>query len=535
MADQISPYSGMAAYRGPVGEFNPWLYMSEEDRLAAERAMLERGGPNAYGALGRGDPRVPLPYDPVGHSQGQFDRWLADKQESALGMGPTVGAAAATALDFIPGPGESFPFMPGALGMAGGKKVSSLLDRMSPSARERAEDAAFGVGKKADGTKRFKDAAEEKKYNRLMKLSPDERIDQIDDEFWNDEFMGGLGENIWEDWNFDEIPTRGDELERTAREIRDNWDLEDKLGDEIRKHIPNEWNPDDFYEALPGELIDEIYRDWPEHYDEIRRTGKLHEDVHHLVDEWSKEKAEKLIEKKAKEYDPVLEDWDEDLMDWRSEDHDFEWADYGQERPVGERTRRREFDQMFKDEITDLSFAVGSDYEKKISQEIFDEFYEPYRDRNLKEWFEQWTDKLDGEEIFKELPQDTAEWTQETMSQVLKKLHDRKQPKLEDVEYHLGGRVGDDRAKDVLSKPKTQSVINEFLKGLKEIRDQAIDKALEHEDLSGLIDDMKYYAKREHGVKSKSSIKKIDDLKDKLSDVEAKERRAKFKVVKDDD
>lgn len=122
----------IGAYKGDPSGFNPWLYRSPEERLAAERAMLQQGGFNAYRGMDPRDPRHPYyaPRDDVQHQQEAYERYLTDKAEQLGAAGyPNVGAAAATGLELMGGgPGDAFPFMPGGLGAVYGKKMRDLID-----------------------------------------------------------------------------------------------------------------------------------------------------------------------------------------------------------------------------------------------------------------------------------------------------------------------------------------------------------------------------------------------------------------------
>ncbi len=153
---------GMRFPVGPMNtEFNPWAHMSPEERLIAERAMLAQAPPEQWNDMGVDprDPRHPLASDQGNMQQNQYEEMLRDidtgiqsnvvnpmTEAGYPNLGAGVGAAASAGAAMIPGPEEGIPFVGGlahGLGMAlPPKKIESIMDFMTPEAREAAEQRA---------------------------------------------------------------------------------------------------------------------------------------------------------------------------------------------------------------------------------------------------------------------------------------------------------------------------------------------------------------------------------------------------------
>lgn len=149
---EFNPYNHLAR---TGREFNPWDFLSPEERLAVEKDMLSQLPPREWADIPMSDPRHPLgSVDPLASQQNQYEDMLKDLdggiQENVVNpiskagypnLGAGIGAMAGAGTEMIPGPNEGLPFLGSGLGMAlpPRKKVESIMDFMKPEAREVAE------------------------------------------------------------------------------------------------------------------------------------------------------------------------------------------------------------------------------------------------------------------------------------------------------------------------------------------------------------------------------------------------------------
>lgn len=119
-----------------MGDFNPWDFLSPEERLAAERHMMAQMPANQWGEIPMDDPRHPLAVDTPNMQQNQYEQMMQGMeggiQENVVNpmteagypnLGAGIGAAGMAGAEMLtPGPNEGLPFM----GMAG--KIPKVVD-----------------------------------------------------------------------------------------------------------------------------------------------------------------------------------------------------------------------------------------------------------------------------------------------------------------------------------------------------------------------------------------------------------------------
>jgi len=388
--------------RFPVGpmrdqsQFNPWLYLSPEERLAAERHMIQQAPPEQWNNLvAPTDPRHPLNVDMGNMQQNQYENMLKDidtgikenvvypmAEAGYPNLGAGVGAVGMAGAEmFIPGPNEGLPFGGGLghLGMAlPPKKTESILDYMTPEAREMAEQRVremregLGYGDEAAAgpiDPYAKEAEQANPYADMMKkaedldarvLDPDtglpmerrapdspfretpepevvndsdqlklldelekkdtthlqDMFDDPDTHIWQEYWDdGSLDEGLFDDWNM----YGNTDVPTGADEaemLADRLRYGDYIGD-ISKKIEDRMDD----RNLPQEFrdwmrADDKYNGILNDFDEDGYTAEFGE----MKKEWSKEKAEEIVRKKIDEYEAYAASPD-------AADYELEWQD----------------------------------------------------------------------------------------------------------------------------------------------------------------------------------------------------------------
>lgn len=331
--------------------------------------------------------------------------------------------------------------------------------------------------RRAEQWKQEQAEAAAKKAEARKQMSFRERMDEDVEEYWDDQWsQGNIDDYLWEDWGYsryDEIPTRGDEMERLQDAIRYNDDLKKGIKEKIKDEVTDDWiDPDggvsvtDLKDVLPDDFVDWAKKNYPDDLEEVRQNGYISNDNEHLLDEWAEEMADEYIEKKIREYEPDADDWDEELDWWDDDVSDFDLDNYGDERIYGPETRYRRFRQERDLRFLDTAIEdVFPGKKNRILNDIYSDHLDSIERQNVREW---WEDDFIGEylqnedNLLDDLPDDVDEWDAQAIKDSYRAHFDYFYgTKEKDIYETIGGVVGDEEAKKISSK-RIKEVVDEI-------------------------------------------------------------------------
>ena len=347
----------------------------------------------------------------------------------------------------------------------------------------------------------------------MESLSPDAGYE---DDWWykfdqdNNYEIHDSWERDWIDdnYNHNEVPT---EYDRAQGQIDafDYYasDIIDKIKDDISERIDQDNLPQRFRIKHANQNAEdaEILRRWEDN----ESTDKDEDVVNEWLDDWAQEEAENAFEAhqdNMKKYRDELGDSGDEEIDWHwiddNERYDFSMADYGDERIFGDVTRRRRYESEYKGEKEIIAKETDERTSDSIFNEIYDNFQEPLRGQNTKEWWENsfFDDGL-KEQIIDDMVDPVPgrgkpldQWDEKYLKDYLREVaDDMDQNAYDDLIYHLNGRVG---AQDTLkNNKKVREQVDVALDNIADMRKRSLEKALDNEDIKGILDDLKKEAK----------------------------------------